>query len=308
VYFVENIIKLRAVFAILATTMFWGFSFTSTKVLLGSLLPPQIAFLRLVLAVSVLGLCFALARKPLVSKAHLLRVAAGGTFGTLLYFLFENNGLRYTTAGTGSLIVSTIPVVNVVAGALFFRERHSLQRWTGVLLSFLGVYLIISSGSAGSLSPANLRGNLLVFLAGCSWVAYTRINEPLTEKYDSITLNFHQSLVGVFLFAMIVLPGGLNPAAFTAPVVLNLAYLGVFCSAVAYFFYLYALRGLGSATVTSFLNLVPVFGVLGGAVILGEAVAAGQLFGGAVVITGVSLVTMSGKIRQSDKELEVASG
>ncbi len=300
--------KARAILALVTTTAFWGLSFTSTKVLLGTLLPPQIAFLRLVLAVAALGCFFALTRKSFISRADLFRVIAGGTCGTLLYFLFENNGLRYTTAGTASLIVSTIPVINVVAGALFFRERHSVQRWFGVLLSFAGVYLIISSGSAGALALANLKGNLLVFLAGCSWVAYTRINEPLVEKYDSLVLNFHQSLVGMLLFGLLVLPGGLAPAVFTPRVLLNLAYLGIFCSGVAYLFYLYALKTLGSAAVTSFLNLVPVFGVLGGAVILREALAASQLFGGVVVITGVSMVTMSGKAPQAGEEVKVTAG
>jgi drug/metabolite transporter (DMT)-like permease len=288
----ESLGKLKAVLALLATTMFWGFSFTSTKVLLGALLPMQIAFLRMILAALVLGSAFYITRKKLVERQDLLRVIAGGTFGTFIYFIFEINGLRFTTAGTGSIIVATIPVLNVIAGALLFGEKHSFHRWLGVLLSFFGVYLIITSGN-GSLSLASLRGNILVFLAACSWVAYTRINGPLMNKYDSVSINFHQSLVGMLLLGLVVIPGGLDIGVFDSTVLFNLAYLGIFCSAVAYFFYLYALKNLGAATSTCFLNLVPVFGVLGGAVILSEAVTAGQIIGGAVVITGVSMVTMS---------------
>lgn len=291
----ETINKLRAVLAIVATTLFWGLSYTSTKILLGSLLPIQIAFFRLILAVVILGIAFVITRNHAVSKSDLPRVVAGGAFGTFLYFIFENNGLRFTTAGTGSLIIATIPVLNVVAGALFFREKNSISRWLGVFLSFLGVYLIIRSGSDGALSLVNLRGNLLVFGAACSWVVYTRINEPLMEKYDSVSINLHQSLVGVLLLGLFALPAGVDTSVLGGTVLFNLAYLGVFCSAVAYFFYLYALKSLGAAAITSFLNLVPVFGVLGGAIILKEALVAGQLLGGAVVIAGVSMVTMAGK-------------
>jgi drug/metabolite transporter (DMT)-like permease len=291
----ENTSKVRAVIAILATTLFWGLSFTSTKVLLNSLLPIQIAFFRLILAVMVLGVGLLMAKKGKISRQDLPRVAAGGIFGTFLYFIFENNGLRFTTAGTGSLIIATIPVLNVLAGALIFKEKNALTRWVGVFLSFIGVYLIIRSGSSETLSLANMKGNLLVFGAACSWVCYTRINEPLMAKYDSISINLHQSVVGMLLLSLLVIPTGINPGALQGTVILNLAYLGVFCSAVAYFLYLYALKSLGAAAITSFLNLVPVFGVLGGAIILKEALVAGQLFGGAVVIIGVSLVTMSGK-------------
>lgn len=291
----ETTNNVRAVLAILATTLFWGLSYSSTKVLLESLLPAQIAFLRLILAVLVLGTAFFVTRNRIVAKADLPRVIAGGVFGTFLYFIFENNGLRFTTAGTGSLIIATIPVLNVLAGALFFKEKNTISRWLGVVLSFFGVYLIIHSGSDGALSIANLRGNLLVFGAACSWVVYTRINEPLMEKYNSISINLHQSCVGVLLLALVALPSGLDVSVIRGSVLFNLAYLGIFCSAVAYFLYLYALKSLGTAAITSFLNLVPVFGVLGGAILLKEALVAGQLLGGAVVIAGVSLVTLAGK-------------
>ncbi|MDW7651761.1 MAG: DMT family transporter [Bacillota bacterium] len=292
----QNTTKLHAVLAILFTTLFWGLSYSSTKVLLGSLLPAQIAFLRLILAALVLGVGFAFSGKAKIGRPDLPRVAAGAAFGTFLYFIFENNGLRFTTAGTGSLIIATIPVINVVAGAVLFREKNTLKRWIGVLLSFVGVYMIIRFGSDGALSLANLRGNLLVFGAACSWVAFTRINEPLMARHDSISVNLYQSGVGVLLLGLLVLPGGgVDVSVFSGTVLFNLAYLGIFCSAVAYFFYLFALQNLGAATVTSFLNLVPVFGVIGGAIILKEALVAGQLLGGAVVITGVSLVTMTGK-------------
>lgn len=299
--------KPRAVLAILSTVLLWGLSYSSTKYLLESLQAIQIAFYRLIFAVVVLGVSFMAARKGALQRSDLPRVITGGVFGTFLYFLFENNGLRFTTAGTGSLIIATIPVLNVVAGALFFKEKNTTSRWLGVILSFAGVYLIIRSGSTAAFSLANMRGNLLVFGAACSWVFYTRINEPLMQKYDSISINLYQSVVGLVLLGMLAAPSGLNPATIGRPVLFNLAYLGIFCSAVAYFLYLYALKSLGAATITTFINLIPVVGVLGGAVILKEAIVAGQLIGGVVVISGVTLVTRSGIAKQPDYSLDASS-
>ncbi len=287
--------RFPAILAIFMTTFFWGISFSSTKVLLQSLVPEQIAFFRLVLAVLILGVVFLFTRQKIVRGGDLLRMIAGGLTGIFFYFLFENNGLRFTTAGTAALIVSIIPVLNVIAGALFFKEQYLLRRWAGVILSFVGVYLIIRYGSDGALSLANLRGNFLVFLAACSWVCFTRINEPLSQKYNSMTINFHQSLAGMLLLGLLAVPRGVNLTVFSPVVLFNLSFLGLFCSAAAYFLYLYALKNLGSTTVTTFLNLVPVFGVLGGALILQETLAGGQIFGALTVIIGISLVTVSGK-------------
>jgi drug/metabolite transporter (DMT)-like permease len=282
--------------AIIATTVFWGLSFSSTKVLLTVLTPSQILFCRLVLAVLVLGLVRLMRTGTAIERKDWLRVAAGGALGIFVYFILENTGMQYTTAGTASLIVSTAPVLNVIAGTMLFGERHGIRRWAGVILSFVGVYLIIIYGDA-ALSLAHVKGNVMIFLAACTWVAFTRINEPLMHKYDNLSINVYQSIVGALMFGAIVLPEGFKLANFNAKVVMNLVYLGLFCSAAAFFFYLHALKHLGAAVTTSFLNLVPVFGVFGGALFLKEVLMPGQIAGGIIAITGVTLVTMSDRKR-----------
>lgn len=291
--------KLIAVLALLGSTFFWGLSFSSTKVLLNFLLPAQVVFFRLLLAVLALGLVYLASAREKVKGMDLLRMAAGGATGVFLYFVLENNGLRFTTAGTASLIVSVTPALNAVAGTFFYGERHPLVRWCGVLLSIAGVYLIITAGSNGVPALQNMRGNMLVFLAACSWVAYTRINVPLLLKYNSLSVTFLQTLTGMILVGLLVLPTSLDTAVFNPVVILNLAYLGLLCSAASYFLYLYGLKILGSTTATTFINLVPVFGVLGGAVLLQEVLSSGQLLGGGIVILGISLVTVAGRDRKN---------
>jgi drug/metabolite transporter (DMT)-like permease len=287
--------RVYALIAIFLTTFFWGISYSSTKLLLGSLTPAQIVFFRLVLAMMILVLVFFGSRQKLARGKDLLKMIGGGFTGIFLYFLFETTGLRFTNAGTAALIISIIPVLNMIAGFLIFRERYSPRRWSGVFLSFVGVYLIIGAGTDGALSLANLQGNFLVFLAACSWVVFTRINEPLSHRYNSVTINFHQSLTGMILLGLLVLPRGVDPALFSSMVIFNLAFLGIFCSAAAFFLYLYALKALGSATVTTFLNLIPVFGVLGGVIILGETMASGKIFGALTVFAGIIMVTVGGR-------------
>ena len=71
----------------------------------------------------------------------------------------------------------------------------------------------------------------------------------------------------------------------------SLLYLAVFCSTLGNFLYVYALMRLGPVTTTPFVNLIPVVGVLGGIVILGETVSLLQLAGGLIIVAGVVLVT-----------------
>ncbi len=171
---------------------------------------------------------FLISRQKLVKRKAMLRMVFGGLTGIFLYFILENNRLRFTTAGTASLIVCTAPVLNVIAGTLFFKERYAWTRWVGVILSFTGVYMIIRFGSGNSLALSNLKGNLLIFLGACSWVAFTRVNVPLTKEYSSLSVNFYQSLAGMFFLSLLAVPRGFDPAVFTFTLTFNLLYLGVF--------------------------------------------------------------------------------
>ncbi len=289
----EGKFKPLAVLAICFTVTVWGLSYISTKVLLEYLDPVEIAFFRFFIA-AVFLLVVCLIRKPItIEKKDSLRIAAGGVVGIPLYFLFENNGINLTTAGMASMIIAIIPVLNVITGAIFFKEKNTPRSWIGAALSFFGVYLIVSLGiGIPGGGEDSLRGNLLMLMAAFAWVAFTRINSPLLKKYDSTTINFYQILVGTIFLGFLALPGGVNVRAFSSIVIFNLVYLGILCSALAYFCYLYALKNLGSTSVTTFINLIPVFGVLGGVIILGETLLPGQVLGGLVVLFGVTLVTM----------------
>ncbi len=287
--------QLLPVLAIFFTILIWGLSYISTKVLLDYLAPMDIAFFRFVLA-SLAMLLIALFKKPQkLARQDTFRLIAGGAIGIPVYFIMENNGLKLTTAGMASMIIAIIPVLNVLTGVLFFKEKNTWRNWAGVALSFLGVYLIVSYGIGSSCGVAGgtLGGNLLILMAAVSWTVFTRVNAPLLKKYNSFTVNFYQILAGTLFLGFLTLPGGVNLEVFVPVVIANLLYLGILSSALAYFLYLFALKSLGTTTVTTFINLIPVFGVLGGVFILGEVVFPGQILGGLVVILGVIMVTVS---------------
>lgn len=289
-------VNLVALLAIIFTVSVWGLSFISTKVLLNYMPPVEIAFFRFMLAAFFMLGIIIYKRPEKIARKDFLRLISGGAIGIPLYFLFENTGLTFTTAGMASLIIATIPVLNILIGAVFFKEKTSFKGIMGALISFLGVYAIISFGIDGDGSGVNsLKGNSLIFMAALSWVFYNRVNAPLLEKYESKTINIYQIFIGTFMLAMLVLPQGISLEAFTLVVGLNLVFLGVFCSAIAYIFYLYALHNLGTIAVTTFINLIPVFGVLGGVLILGEIILLGQILGGVMVVAGVMLVTIPTK-------------
>jgi drug/metabolite transporter (DMT)-like permease len=73
----------------------------------------------------------------------------------------------------------------------------------------------------------------------------------------------------------------------------SIVYLGAGGTALAFVWYAEGLQQLGAARTAVFNNLVPVFGVLFGTLLLGEPLLISMLIGGAVAITGVTLTNWS---------------
>lgn len=281
-----------SILAVSLTTLFWGLSYAATKGLLQSLSPIEIATYRFVIAVAALViLTAATGRLRPLKREHWLRAAAAGLIGVPVYFLFENYGLKFTSASTGSLIIATIPVLNLIVSWLTKAERVTVASAIGVVLSFSGVYLLVSI-SPNQANESSSLGVLLVFGAAISWVAYTRLNAPLVKEYDLVTLNTIQTCIGTAALIPIGIVSGISLPQPRADILVGLAYLGFLCSAAGYVLYSIAQKGLGSLAVTCFLNFVPVFTVIGAVAFLGESLTFERMLGGLTILAGVALVTL----------------
>jgi drug/metabolite transporter (DMT)-like permease len=301
--------------ALVAVVFLWGMSFTSTKIILNTGFPPlTIALLRFAVAAAVM---FAILRikekRTAVSKADLPPLALSGLLGVTFYFFFENRGIRLTTASNASLIIATIPVFTLAADMVFFRHRVPLYKLGGICLSIAGIYALIRAGrtqapGTGGSAGGDFAGSLLMLGACFSWVAYIVLSKKFTAGLSGLAVTSYQFMFGtLFLVPLALLersswvPMGLGPW-------LNLLFLSLLCSAAAYFLYLYGLFRLNPTTVSSYINLIPVFGALSGVVVLGERLLPLQVLGGIAVITGVVIVNLRfGEKQAPDRTTRAAS-
>jgi drug/metabolite transporter (DMT)-like permease len=278
-------------------TALWGLSFVSTKTLLGHIAPIQVAFLRHLLATCSIWLAVAFARPPLrVHESDLPRMVAASLIGIPVYFYFENTALLYIPAALASIVTASSPAMTAVIESRVKKRGLSPAGWAGILLSAAGVAFVVTGDATQALQNANyFRGISMVLISSLAWAVYTVLNGPLVRKYGALATNAHQISLATAVLAIMAIPGGMPGVSVIArpQVAFNLAYLGIACSFLAYVLYLFALRRLGPTLVSVFINLVPVFGVAGSAVILGERLTGAQLLGGAGVVVGIFVVERS---------------
>ena len=164
--------------------------------------------------------------------------------------------------------------VAVVIGALFFSEGLTASKAAGVALGLFGVAVLTRTG------PVDFDLPLLLGAAACL-VATTCYGFAgfLTRRWigplglDNRLVAF-ASLVGASLFQLPLFAGSLAwqpPTSWGGPTVwLSLVGLGLVCTAFAYVLYFRLLADIGPIKASTTTFLIPPFGVLWGALLLGE--------------------------------------
>lgn len=284
--------KSTAILYATATAFIWGMSFLSIKAVVAVIPPMSLGLSRFIIASIVLLILFAVLKKrPNLAVKDLPRMIGSSLVGYTLYFLGENNGVLLLSASEASIIVGTIPVLTMLSERLFAHTKLSAAQYAGAGLSAVGVTLIVVESLRLSLAPL---GYLYMGFAALSWVVYAFTTKPLLSKYDSLEVTLWQTLFGAAGFVPFALLEHVEWSAVTPGIVANVLYLGVFCSAVGYLFYIISLKVLGAGVSSVFINLIPVVSVAAAFIIFGERLSPLQFAGGGVAISGVYLASLAG--------------
>jgi drug/metabolite transporter (DMT)-like permease len=273
--------------AIVAAAVMWGLSFLSIKITVAVFPPMTLALIRFIMASMFLWGVFKWQEpNTRLAKKDFPAMLLAGVFGITLYFYFQNNGVKLITASAASIIIAIIPIMTLIADSVIFKSRLTHQKIWGVILSVIGVCLVVGLDIHWSDSGV---GYLMMFGAAVAWVIYSLVTRPLFKKYSQLAIVFYQTIFGTLALSPFAVFEKTNWSLVTSVVVFNLIYLGIFCSALGYFAYMFALDKLGPNITTLFLNLVPVVAVGSSCLILGERLTYLQISGGVLVIIAVTI-------------------
>lgn len=279
---------------LVASMALWSGTWIAGRVLARSMHPMNAAFLRFVLASAFLLLVCRLknGRFPKLSRNQLLPVCFLGLTGVFLYSFFFFNGLKTVPAGRAALIVACTPVCIGAASAVLYKERFGAQRIVGTLLSLFGVSVVIADGNPLVLVQGGVHGGDLLIL-GCtvSWTAYSLGGKSAMRLIPPLEAVTWSCVTGVLFLLPVALFSGLTGDIARAGLLdwSCLAFLGVLATGFAYYWYYKAIPVIGASRAGIFINFVPVFALVLGVLLLGEAVHISLISGGLLTIAGVWL-------------------
>ena len=281
-------LRIRWAYAAMAFNVIaWGMSWVNVRAVVHEVGSGQLGALRYLLASAVLIPVWLLRGRPLPDRRDLPQVALLGLFGFCLYNLGINYGERTVNAGTGSMLISSIPVLVLVMGVLSGREKVGLWSAAGIGVSVLGVFLTAAGSESGL--HFNLGALLILGSAFCAAVQ-TLISKSLTRRYaavDVTTWAIWFGTLGLLPFSHDLL-GTVSRASPSA--LGHIVFLGLVPAALCYVIWAWIISALPITTVMSAVYLIPLFSVLFGWLMLNEHPSAITLVGGVITLIGVAWV------------------
>jgi drug/metabolite transporter (DMT)-like permease len=288
------------------TAAFWGGTFIAGRSLADHIDPLSAAFLRFAVATLLLWAWVAWRHRqvPTLSGRQAVAVVLLGLTGIVAYNLFFFAGLKSVEAGRAALIVAINPVIITLASRLLFREPLTGRRASGVVLSLCGAVVVIARGDLGALLSGGVGiGELLLLGCVASWSIYTLIGRRVLGRLSPLVAVAYASAAGTILLGLLVgIRGGFDARLLSEPVVLaNIGYLAVFGTVLAFVWFYAGVQTIGATRAAQFINLVPVSGVLLGALILNEPITPSVLGGGLMVVLGLWLTNRASAARPPQK-------
>ena len=275
------------------TVFFWASAFVSIRSAGDAYSPGALALGRLGTAAVLLG-CLALVRRiGWPARGAWPGILISGVLWFCGYMVFLNWGERLVDAGTAALIVNIGPILIAVLGGLFLGERTPRSLWLGIAVSFAGTVVVgLSVSSGGGDSP--LLGVLLCVLAAITYAIGVVAQKPALKHGSALQITTWSVLVATV--ALLPFAGVLAREAADAPVsaTLNMLYLGVGPTAIAFTTWAYALARTTAGKLGATTYVVPALVVLMSWLFLDEVPGWLTLAGGALCLGGVALTRRRG--------------
>ncbi len=290
----------------------WSNSFTAIKHL-RQIFPPTDLVLARFLPVSIICLSYLLLdgnrrRESLILlKSSWIRLIALGLFGGVGYNFFLYLGQSEIKPGAAALLTTLAPLFTLLLAIPFLKEKVPARRIAGIMIAFLGLYIVVRWGRVGlgrvaGISNAELKYAMILALAPLSWSIYTIIGKDLVKRHSPLTVTYLALIIGTIplliradsgFFGTIV---SMDKSHWIA-----LAYLSLLCTIVGFWIWVLGLKHLPATSVASFVYLNPPLAAFFGWLLFNEEITKMFLLGSAVVLAGLYMAQLGTEGPRSSK-------
>jgi len=283
-------VVIRAFVALMVLTAIWGYNWVVMKSALEYSGAFQFAALRTVLGAACLFAVVIYMRKPLRVREMPTLILLGllqtsGFTGLLIWALVEGG------AGKTAVLTYTMPFwVMVLAWPMLGEKLRGLQ-WPAAILSTMGMLFILDPMHLGT----DTFSMFLAVMSGVFWAMSVIVAKKLHQRepaLDLLTLTAWQMLFGSLPLAVAAFIIPAPEIQWTPYFIGAVIFNSVFCNALAWLLWLYALQRLSAGVASMSSMLAPVIGVVAAWIQLNEVPSATELIGMSLIAASLVIISI----------------
>jgi len=246
--------------ALLTAGLLYGANYSVAKEVMNNYLEPFGLNLLRVLTAFLIFLIFGAFKHQKIDRSDFPRFVICALFGASLNVTLFLKGLSFTTPVNAALILTTSPIIVLIASYFLLKEKITLLQVIGITLGLTGAIFLLNTNEV-SFSNQSFLGDVMVLVNTVFYSLYLVLVKPLMVKYHPFTI-----LKWIFgMGLVIVAPLGyqellaIDIASIDTQAIFALLYVATATSAFAYFLNVKALRHVSSALVGYYIYLQPLF-------------------------------------------------
>jgi drug/metabolite transporter (DMT)-like permease len=283
-------------------TLIWGSLYLLSRVGLESINPIHLTFIRLGIAAVGLNAIMMIRRLTIpTDKNTIFHLIITGICGVMLPVFLLSWGLQTVESGVGSVLQATAAIFTALASHFIFDdERLSVTKFTGVLISFIGVIVLTQRNVADTTVQSSLEGQIAIILGALFYGVFTIHSRILMRrKIKPLVLSAISILASAYFTGLIILvqialgdlpltiPATISPQAMM--IILTLALVQSF---FAYLLYYEVVIRIGAAHATMVTYTIPPVALLLGVIFLNEALDIYIVIGTGLIFFGIALTKL----------------
>ena len=282
--------------AAFGATVIYGLNHTIAKNVMPTYITPFGFILLRVLGAAILFWVVSFFIKPeKIQKKDWPRLIACSFLGMVINMLAFFKGLELSTPVNSSVIITISPIIVFIFSAILLKEKIQFLKTIGIISGFVGaVILVLYTSKTGINAPNIPLGNVLFIVNSFAYGLYLVLVKPLIEKYNIITLLKWLFLLAIFLNLPLTFNEFISVKWTDLPIndaVLPMLFVVVGTTFCTYLFNAYALRTLSPSTVSSFIYLQPIVGIVYAVSTKSDTLSLVSVTGMILIFIGIYLVT-----------------
>ena len=283
----------------LTVSVLWGVAWPVGRLLATDLLelPFTVMFLRYSFAVPILFVWMWIKEGNVVPRAEDRKALVIMAFTSVfLYQIGYMFGMQKTAASDASLVIGFNPIFVAILSVFALSHKLTTKSMSGIFLSFTGILLIfIASPNVDISLEERLIGNSLIMFGAFTYAIYVIVMRQYVlndedGQLSSLSLITWVSLIGWIFFIPFVLAESPWDRSWNNDEWILIGYLGILSTALSYVFFAIGVEVIGANRASSFVNVVPIFGILSSWLWINEELGWIQLVSFAFIYFGVRMV------------------